>query len=169
MSIVPIEAIQSRILLIRNQKIMLDADLAKLYGTTTKRLNQQVKRNLKRFPAGFVFQLTEKEKREVVTICDHLKDLKFSPALPLAFTEHGALMVATVLNTPIAVKTSIFIIQAFVQLRERAAAHKDLLRKMEILESIVGNHDEKIRALFHTMRSLMSGSKKPLKQIGFRP
>jgi hypothetical protein len=78
-------------------------------------------------------------------------------------------MVATVLNTPIAVKTSIFIIQAFVQLRERAAAHKDLLRKMEILESIVGNHDEKIRALFHTMRSLMSGSKKPLKQIGFRP
>lgn len=91
-ALIPIEVIEQRILLIRGQKVILDADLAVLYGTTTKRLNEQVKRNRGRFPEDFMFQLTEREKAEVVAICDHLAKLKFSPVLPNAFTEHGAIM-----------------------------------------------------------------------------
>ncbi len=98
--IIPIGQIEQRILLIRGQKVMLDADLAVLYGTTTKRLNEQVKRNRDRFPQDFMFQLTEREKAEVVAICDHLAKLKFSPVLPNAFTEHGAIMVASGENSP---------------------------------------------------------------------
>src|SRR3990172_1168859 len=115
-SIIPTERIENWILLIRGQKVMLDADLAALYGVTTKRLNEQVKRNRGRFPEDFMFQLTEREKGEVVANCDHLKRLKFSPNLPYAFTEHGAIMLATVLNSPVAVQTSIQIVKAFVRL-----------------------------------------------------
>jgi hypothetical protein len=93
-ALIPVEVIEQRILLIRGQRVMLDADLAGLYGTTTKRLNEQVKRNRGRFPEDFMFQLTKKEKAEVVANCDHLARLKFSPVLPNAFTEHGAIMVA---------------------------------------------------------------------------
>ena len=98
-AVIPIGQIEQRILLIRGQKVMLNADLAELYGVTTKRLNEQVKRNRARFPKDFMFQLTAKEKSEVVANCDHLSKLKFSPALPYAFTEHGAIMAASVLNT----------------------------------------------------------------------
>src|SRR5262249_499805 len=102
-----VEAIEPRILLIRGQKVMLDLDLAALYGTSTKALNQAVKRNAGRFPPEFMFRLTKPEKQEVVTNCDHLQRLKFSPALPYAFTEHGAIMVASVLNTPRAIEVSV--------------------------------------------------------------
>lgn len=168
MQIIPVESIQTRILLIREQKVILDNDLALLYGTPTKRLNEQVKRNKGRFPEGFHFQLTKEEKNEVVAICDHLKSLKFSHALPYAFTEHGTLMAATVLNTPLATKTSIFIVKAFVELRERAATHKDLFQKLNQLEFVVGLHDEKIRSLFKTIRRLMMPRKKNQRAIGFR-
>src|SRR4030067_3402960 len=113
-TIVPIEVIEKKIYLIRGHKIMLDADLAVLYGVTTKRLNEQVKRNRDRLPEDFMFQLTEKEKADVVANCDHLKRLKFSPNLPYAFTEHGAIMLATVLNSPIAVHASIQVVRVFV-------------------------------------------------------
>ena len=103
-SIIPVEAIERRILLIRRQKVMLDSDLAQLYGVSTKRLNEQVKRNRKRFPSDFMFQLSEQEKSEVVANCDHLKNLKFSPVLPRAFTEHGAIMLASILNSSTAVE-----------------------------------------------------------------
>ena len=93
--IIPLETIERRILLIRGHKVMIDADLADIYGVTTKRLNEQVKRNRDRFPEDFMMQLTEKEKAEVVASCDHLKKLKYSPALPNVFTEHGAIMIAT--------------------------------------------------------------------------
>ena len=92
--------IESLILTIRGQKVMLDADLAELYDTPTKVLNQAIKRNIERFPEDFLFRLTEKEKTEVVTNCDHLARLRFSPKLPFAFTEHGAIMAANVLNSP---------------------------------------------------------------------
>ena len=95
-SVIPVERIENSILLIRREKVMLDADLAELYGVPTKALNQAVKRNIDRFPEDFMFQLTNQEKEEVVTNCDHLKRLKFSPNLPYAFTEHGAIMLATV-------------------------------------------------------------------------
>ena len=97
---------------------MLDADLAGLYGVTTKRLNEQVKRNRKRFPADFMFQLTSREKAEVVANCDHLTRLKFSPTNPFAFTEHGAVMVASVINSERAVEVSVYVVRAFVKLRE---------------------------------------------------
>ena len=92
--------IAQQILVIRDQKVMLDADLAALYGVPTKRLNQQVKRNAERFPEDFMFQLSRSERDEVVANCDHLRQLRFSPTMPFAFTEHGALMAASVLNTP---------------------------------------------------------------------
>src|SRR3984893_4137190 len=97
--IIPDEVLISKILLIREKKVMIDRDLADLYKVSTKRLNEQVKRNIKRFPEDFMFQLTEEEKAEVVAICDHLKSLKYSPNLPYAFTEHGAVMLASVLNS----------------------------------------------------------------------
>ena len=90
-ALVPIELIEQKILLIRGQKIMLDRDLAKLYGVPTKVLNQAVKRNIRRFPQDFMFQLTQEEKHKVVTTCDHLSNIRFSPSLPNAFTEHGAI------------------------------------------------------------------------------
>ncbi|MCR4264291.1 MAG: ORF6N domain-containing protein [Candidatus Roizmanbacteria bacterium] len=93
--IILLETIEQCILLIRGHKVMIDADLADIYGVTTKRLNEQVKRNRDRFPEDFMMQLTEKGKAEVVANCDHLKKLKYSPALPNVFTEHGAIMIAT--------------------------------------------------------------------------
>ena len=96
---IPIEQIQQSILLIRGKKVMLDTDLARLYGVPTKRLNEQVKRNRDRFPQDFMFQLSAEEKTEVVAKCDHLASLKFSPTHPYASTEHGAIMLAAVLNT----------------------------------------------------------------------
>src|SRR6478609_6546451 len=105
-SLVPVERIERAILFIRGEKVMLDSDLAEIYGVSTKRLNEQVKRNAKRFPSDFMFQLTETEKTEVVANCDHLAKLKFSPHLPYAFTEHGALMLANVLNSERAAQTS---------------------------------------------------------------
>ena len=92
--VVPIENVQRTILSIRGQKVILDADLSKIYGVSTKRLNEQVRRNIKRFPKDFMFKLTAGEKDEVVAKCDHLSNLKYSKALPLAFTEHGAIMAA---------------------------------------------------------------------------
>lgn len=168
MQIIPPESIQSRILVFRDERIILDADLARLYGTTTKRLNEQVKRNQKRFPEGYSFQLTEEEKREVVANCDHLKSLRFSPVCPFAFTEHGALMAATILNTETAIKTSVYIVNAFVQLRGQAGLHKDLAHNLAMLESVVGLHNEKIRSLFGAIRNLMSQRKKPASRIGFQ-
>lgn len=105
--LVPTEVISSRILSIRGERIMLDADLAELYGVETKRLNEQVRRNRERFPEDFMFQLTAEEKKYVVANCDHLSRLKFSPTLPYAFTEHGAIMAASVLNTLRAVEVSV--------------------------------------------------------------
>ncbi|MBK5102463.1 MAG: ORF6N domain-containing protein, partial [Desulfobacteraceae bacterium] len=150
--------------LIHGQKVILDADLAKLYGVTTKRLNQQVKRNRDRFPEDFMFQLTTEEKAEVVANCDHLSRLKFSPAFPYAFTEHGAIMAASVLNTPRAIEASIFVVRAFVKLREMLATHKELERKLIPLEE---TYDEQFKVVFEAIRALMSPPEKPRKPIGF--
>ena len=166
--ILPIEQIAKRILLIRSQKVMLDADLAELYGTQTKRLNEQVKRNRKRFPEDFLFRLSTVEKSEVVANCDHLEKLKYSPRLPYAFTEHGALMAATVLNTPLAVEVSVFVVRAFVRLREVLAANQQLAAKLMDLEHKVVMHDAAIAELIENMRQLMAPPEKGHKRrIGF--
>jgi tetratricopeptide (TPR) repeat protein len=136
--------IESRILVIRGHKVMLDADLAELYGVETKRLNEQVRRNIERFPDDFMFQLTANEKAEVVANCDHLAKLKYSPSLPYAFTEHGAIMAASVLNSPIAIEVSVHVVRAFVRMRELVAGHKELAQKLNQLERKVGAHDKAI-------------------------
>jgi len=124
-SIIPVEAIERRILLIRRQKVMLDSDLAQLYGVSTKRLNEQVKRNRKRFPSDFMFQLSEQEKSEVVANCDHLKNLKFSPVLPSAFTEHGAIMLASILNSSTAVEVRFLPVKCSTKQLEQRFSRQD--------------------------------------------
>jgi hypothetical protein len=168
-AIIPIERIENAIYVIHGEKVMLDSDLAKLYGVKTKRLNEQVKRNRNRFPEDFMFQLTEQEKNEVVANCDHLSRLRFSPSLPFAFTEHGAIMAASVLNTPQAVDMSIFVVRAFVRLRSFLATHKELAIKVTELEKKLTTHDEKILTIVEAIKQLMSPPP-PVKKrpIGFR-
>ena len=162
-----IPSVEQSILLIRGHRVMLDADLARLYGVSTKRLNEQVKRNWSRFPKDFMFRLTAKERNEVVAICDHLQHLKFSSTLPHAFTEHGAIMLASVLNTPRAVEVSVFVVRAFVKLREKLSAHRKLAQKLTELERKIETHDERIQSLFDAIRQLMAPPKSPRRRIGF--
>ncbi len=162
------ELIISKILLLRGHRVMIDRDLAILYGVTTKRLNEQVKRNLQRFPVDFMFQLTEEEKTEVVAKCDHLKVLKFSAVLPNAFTEHGAVMLASVLNSDIAVRVNVQIIRIFIKMREMLLTHKDILLKLESIEKQVTNHDEKIALIFEYLKELLNNPNPPRELIGFK-
>lgn len=157
------------ILELRGSKIMLDSDLAALYGTTTKALNQAVKRNLARFPDTFMFALTEAEKLELVTNCDRFDKLKFSHALPYAFTEHGAIMAASILNTPRAVEVSIFVVQAFVKLRQLILNHGEIPKNLTDLELKVGAHDDAIKQIVLALKQLMADPKeaKPKRGIGF--
>ena len=165
--LVPVEHVERRILSIRGHNVIIDADLAELYGVETKVLNQAVRRHKERFPADFVVQLTREEKLKVVTDCDHLANLRFSPYLPLAFTEHGAIMAANVLNSTRAIEMSVFVVRAFVRLRGMLTTHKELARKLDELEHKVGEHDEAIRALVTAIRELMSPSSKERRAIGF--
>jgi len=165
--IIPIKRIEKKILLIRNQKVMIDRDLAELYGVATKRLNEQVKRNKERFPFDFMFQLTLEEKSEVVANCDHLKNLKYSPNLPYAFTEHGALMLASVLNSSRAVEASIYVVRAFIRLREILLTHKELAKKLKELELKIDSHDQHIQAIFDVINQLLIPPEKPKQKIGF--
>lgn len=126
--------IESCILLIRGQKVMIDADLAQLYGVTTRRLNEQVKRNASRFPPDFIFVLTQQEKAGVVANCDHLNKLKFSKSMPIAFTEHGAIQAANVLESPQAIEMGVYVVRAFVHLREMTVSNKELTLRMDELE-----------------------------------
>jgi len=163
-ALIPIEIIEKKILLIRGEKVMLDSDLAELYGVPTKAFNQAVKRNRERFPDDFMFQLTKIEKDEVVTNCDHLARLKFSPNLPFAFTEHGAIMAATILNSPIAVQTSIQVVRTFVRLRQMLASNAELSRKLNTLEK---KYDAQFKMVFDAIRQLMTPPAPKRRQIGF--
>ncbi len=147
--------IETHILMLRGHRIILDADLSALYGVTTKRLNEQVKRNKERFPIDFMFQLTSAEKQEVVANCDHLSSLKFSRTNPYAFTEHGAIMAASVLNTQHAIEVSVLVVRTFVKLRQILAAHKELRHKLADLERKVDDHDGAIRNLITAIHQLM--------------
>lgn len=149
---------------------MVDADLAAVYGVPTKALNQAVARNRDRFPADFVFRLTPKEKTEVVTNCDHLTQLKFSPVLPHAFTEHGAIMAATVLNSPPAVAMSIYVVRAFIQMREHLASNAAIFKRLAEIDKTLLQHDASLRDIYHKLLPLLQPSPEPLKRrIGFAP
>lgn len=153
-----------RILVIRGQRVIVDADLAQLYGVETRVLNQAVQRNRGRFPGEFVFRLTRPERAEVITICDHLRKLRFSPSMPYAFTEHGALMAATVLNSPRAVQVSLYVIRAFVSLRDAIALQKDLAYRLDKLES---KYDRQFKVVFDAIRALMAPPPSKSRRIGF--
>jgi len=165
--LIPDQRIERSILLLRGQRVILDADLAVLYGVTTTRLNQQVRRNIDRFPEDFAFLLTKEE-------FDDLK-LHFATSSsgwggrrkpPLAFTEHGALMAANVLKTPTAVSTSVQVVRAFVRLREMLASHKDLARRLNELEK---KYDAPFKVVFDAIRQLMVPPPPARKRrIGFR-
>lgn len=170
MTLVPAERIDRVILVLRDQKVILDSDLAELYGVQTRVLNQAVKRNRDRFPDDFMFRLTRQEKQEVITKCDHLKRLKFSPTLPYAFSEHGTLMLASVLNSPIAVQVSIQIVRVFIRMREAIASHKDIRRRLDAFEKKYDVHDAQVKEVFDAIRALMEPPPGVAKRrIGFRP
>lgn len=169
-SIIPIERIERRILVVRGHRVVIDADLAGLYGVTTKALNQAVKRNSDRFPEDFVFRLTVDEKAEVVTHCDHLSRLRFSPVQPYAFTEHGAVMAANVLNSDRAVQASVLVVRVFIRLRQILASHRELAEKVAELDRRLEGHDDAIRGLMTAIRQLMAPQPEPSKdRIGFHP
>jgi hypothetical protein len=156
------------ILTIRNQRVILDADLATIYGVPTKRLNEQIKRNASRFPDDFAFRLTSKEKEEVVANCDHLARLKFSKTPPTAFTEHGAIMAATVLNTPQAVSMSVYVIRAFIRIREELAANTTLEKRLVSIEKTLLTHDSALRDIIQKIRPLLLPPEiPPPRKIGF--
>jgi phage regulator Rha-like protein len=167
-AIIPVGKIENRILLIRGVKVIMDADLAEFYGVPTKRLNEQVKRNRGRFPKDFMFQLTPEEKSEVVAKCDHLSKLKFTKAMPYGFTEHGAIMAASVLNSKRAIEVSVFFVRAFMKLRKTIAEHRELATKLSELERRLASHDQQILHLVNAIRQLTSPSSLPsTKRIGF--
>jgi hypothetical protein len=172
--------IEGRIQVLRGVRVMVDVDLAALYGVETKRLNEQVKRNRERFPVDFLFQLTPQEKAEVVANCDHLQKLKFSKTLPYAFTEHGAIQAANVLASSQAVEMGIYVVRAFVHLREAANLHADIAKRLSDLElkteSLELSHDTfsrntrlQLRQLLDAVRELTTPPEPPKRPIGFVP
>jgi phage regulator Rha-like protein len=167
-TLVPKEAIEAKIFLLRGCRVMIDRDLARLYNVETKYLNRQVRRNIERFPAEFMFQLNEKEKHELVTNWHRFGSLKHSLVLPYAFTEHGVAMLASVLNSAAAVNISIDIIKTFINLRKMLFSHKELAYKLDKLEKRIDQKDEEVQAIFEAIRELMEpppAKRKP--KIGF--
>ena len=164
-------SIAQRILVLRGQRVLLDADLAELYGVRTKDVNQAVRRNEERFPDDFCFRINQIEKSEVVTICDHLSRLKFSKAMPRAFTEYGAIMVASVLNSSRAVEMSVYVVRAFVKLRDVLSSNSELARKLDALEKSVATLDARTRRQFEevyaAIRALMVPTAIKARPIGF--
>jgi hypothetical protein len=168
---VPVERIEGAILIIRGERVMLDADLAAIYGVTTRRLKEQVRRNRDRFPAGFVFELTPEEKAELVANCDQFARLKHSLRMPYAFTEHGAVMLAAVLKSKRAVEVSVFVVKAFIRMHRMLADQRQFALKLAEVESKLVAHDQSIKAVFDAIRQLMQKPKaepeKLKQQIGF--
>jgi hypothetical protein len=160
--------IEEMIFSLHGEKAILDSDLALIYGVTTARLNQQVKRNRERFPIDFVFQLTKAEFNSLM-----LQNATSNPSrggrrkLPMAFTEHGAIMVANVLNSYKAVRISVLVVRAFVQLRRNIAVHSELAKRLDELERKVINHDSDIQTILEAIRQLMQPPEKAKKYYGF--
>jgi len=154
--------------MIRGHKIILDSDLGRLYGVATKRLNEQVKRNKDRFPADFMFRLTLEESQSLRSQIATSEPARGGRRYrPYAFTEHGAIMAASVLNSRRAMEASVYVVRAFVKLREMLRTHKQLALKLSELEKRIEGHDEDIMALFEAIRQLMEPPEKTAKRIGF--
>lgn len=171
--IIPIEPIVRNILMLRGQRVILDAQLATLYAVPTKALNQAVKRNSERFPDDFMFRLTWREvetlnRSQIVTGSEKHRDPRFAP---FAFTEHGAIMAATILNSARAIDMSVFVVRAFVQSRELLASNKELARRLDQLEAKIAkklvSHDAAITAMLDAIRQLMRPPAPKRRGIGF--
>ena len=163
-----VKRIEDMIFLIRGQRVMLDSDLARIYGVTTGQLNQAVKRNVARFPGDFAFQLDSKEFTNLISQTVISSSYGGRRTLPWVFTEHGALMLGNVLNSKVAIAASVRVVKVFISMREQLAAHKELAGKLAELESRIEGHDSAIQNLFEAIRQLIEP---PLpenrKQIGF--
>ena len=160
--------LESLILTVRGGKVLIDADLAAIYGVETRSLNQAVKRNADRFPEDFTFQLSAAEKAEVITNCDHLARLRFAKSRPFAFTEHGAIMAATILNSPQAVSMSVYVVRAFIQMREQLAANAAILKRLAEIDKNLLQHDAALRDIYHKLLPLLQPPPDPPKRrIGF--
>ena len=169
-SLIPPERVEQVILLIRGQRVMLDCDLAALYGVETKNLNKAVRRNLERFPADFVFQLTPDEAQACAASRFQFGTLKRGQNikyLPQVFTQEGVAMLSSVLRSPRAIQVNIATMRVFVRLRESLALHKELAHKLAELERKIEGHDASIRALFEAIRELAAPPAKPRREIGF--
>ena len=164
-SLIPVERIEKSILLIRGHKVMLDSDLAELYGVTTAALNQAVKRNIGRFPEDFAFQLTEDEFASLISQIVISKTGRGGRRkLPWAFTEHGILMLSSVLRSERAVQANIQIMRAFIRMRQLLASNKGLMQKILSMEK---KYDEQFKKVFQAIYQLMIEEEKPKRQIGF--
>lgn len=159
------QAEAATILTIRGLRVVLDADLARLYGVTTRRLNEQVGRNRDRFPPDFAFPLSINEKNEVVANCDHLQMIKYTATRTWAFTEHGVLMAAGVLNSKVAIEMSILMVRTFVNLRREVLRYDSIARKLDAMEK---RYDANFKAVFDAIRELMRPPEPPSRKIGFR-
>jgi len=165
----PAFAAESRILILRHQRVILDVHLAELYGVTVKRLNQQVTRNQQRFPSDFTFQLNSKEHAALrLQFATSNKGRGGRRYLPYAFTEHGAIMAATVLNSERAVQMSVFVVRAFVRLREMLATNRRLAGKINELENRLDTHDSVIQELIEAIKELMTPEQPRRIRIGFQ-
>ena len=165
--IIPIDNIANRIYLIRNKRVMLDRDLAELYGVKPIRLREQVKRNLSRFPEDFMFQISEQEADAMVSQNAIPSRQHLGGYLPYVFTEHGTLMLANVLKSEKAIKMSVLIVRAFVKLREMLSTHEELRIKLEELESRQGKSEEYIQAIIGTINKMLREPEPSGSQIGF--
>lgn len=164
-TLIPMEIIASKIYLVRGMKVMLDRDLSELYGIETKRLKEQVRRNIERFPGDFMFELTKKElsnwRSQFATSNQEIMGLRIPP---FAFTEHGVLMLSSVLKSKRAVQVNIQIMRAFTQLRKMLSTHEDLKRKIESMEK---KYDQQFKIVFDAIKQLLETEDTPKKKIGF--
>lgn len=171
-------AIEGRILCIRSQRVIIDADLASLYGVPTKRLNEQVKRNADRFPSDFMFSLSTEEKAEVVANCDHLSKLKYAKALPFVFTEHGAIQAANVLGSPQAIQMGVYVVRTFVRLRQMLVSDEAAAKRFNELEAQLaalltgqenfeGKTERQFQQIFEILRGLTTQPQSRKRPIGF--
>jgi len=164
--IIPVERIEGKIYLIRGQKVMFDKDLAELYGVTTGRLNEAVKRNIKRFPADFMFQLTKKEALNLISQFA-ISRWGGQRSRPYVFTEQGVAMLSSVLHSDRAIEVNILIMRAFVRLRQLLSSHKEILATLNELEQKTDKNTSDIQLIFEAIRKMLTVEEKPKKRIGF--
>jgi len=168
---IPDELVINKIIVLRGNKVMIDRDLAELYGVTTKRLNEQVKRNQKRFPEDFMFQVTKDEREEIIRQFKHLSSLKYSSVLPYVFTEHGAVMLASILNSDRAIEVNIQIVRVFTKIQKMLTDNTELRLELEQIRKKVDNQDKNIEIVFKYLDELLEEKNvpaSPRKTIGYK-